>query len=171
MKRALVCLLLLPAMAGCASEPLPDLGPAPAYETALRDGSAIALADLQGEVVVLNLWATWCGPCKHEMPLIEELYQEFRAEGLRVLAVSMDDFPDSEERIDAFVNEAGLTYDIAWDKGGDAFVPAFFPHGSLGTPPETYLIGRDGHIVAFWAGAFDPNEAKNRDLVERALAA
>lgn len=168
MKLLVPALFVTLAFAGCASEPLPNLGIAPDYTTTLLDGSPVSLEEYEGNVLILNLWATWCAPCKRELPMIESLLDEFEADGLRVLAVSMD---DEQETVETYVEENQLGLEFAFDERGREFLSQFKPHGSLKTPPETFLIDREGNIVQFWGGAFDPREPDNLDLVKRALAA
>lgn len=98
------------------------------------------LADYRNQVVVLNVWATWCAPCRVEMPSFQRLYEEFRDDGLRVVAVSVD-APGMEQPIRDFVAELGLTFDIVYDSPG-AIQRDYMTTGV----PETFIIGRDGVI-------------------------
>lgn len=157
-------------VAGCTSAPpLPDHGPAPAYSVPLLDAEAQALQDMQGEVVLLNLWATWCKPCRYELPLLDALQAQHPE--LRIIAVSMDDSPNAEQEVRDYIADADVELEIAFDEGGRGFVPAFHSLGSRGAPPETFLISKDGRVVGIWNGLFDPEDPDNQDLLERALAA
>jgi peroxiredoxin len=98
------------------------------------------LADYRGQVTVLNVWATYCAPCRIEMPSFQRLYEEFRDDGLRIVAVSID-APGMEKPIRDFVAEFGLTFDILYDSPG-AIQRDYMTAGV----PETFVIGRNGVI-------------------------
>lgn len=138
--------------------------PAPEYEATTRDGKAIALEDLEGEVVMLNVWATWCVPCREEMPGLQTLHEEFADEDFRMIGVSIDD-RGAQGRIDTFTGTMGITYDI-WTDPDDRFASTFRTIGV----PETFLISKDGYIVYQWKGAFDPTSEQTRQIVQNALA-
>src|SRR5258708_2223417 len=97
--RILPAFLLLVAFQ-CAAASLQEGKPAPALEAKLLDGTSFSLHDAAGKVVVINFWATWCAPCRAEMPALDAFYRKHRDEGLVVLAVSMDD-PESEAKVRA----------------------------------------------------------------------
>ncbi len=125
------------------------------------------LADYRGKVLMINIWATWCVPCRVEMPSIERLQQAYADKGLRVVAVSVDD-PGTDAEIRSFVKQYGLTFEVLRD-----------PKGQLGDVsrdyqtsgyPETVIVGRDGIIRKKLLGAHDWASAENRALIERLLA-
>ncbi len=122
------------------------------------------LADYTGQVVLLNTWATWCAPCRAEMPAIEQLYRTFAPRGLKVVAVSVDE-PGAETGIQAFAEQFGLTFDVLHDPTG-AIEHSYQMTGL----PESFLIGRDGVIRKKVAGAVDWDSDGNRRLVARLLA-
>lgn len=124
----------------------------------LDDASRVArLADYRGSVVLLNVWATWCDPCRREMPSIERLYQDLRARGFKVAAVSIDD-AGAENDIRAFAREYGLSFDILHDPTGD-IQRAY----QLVGVPESFLIGRDG-VIRKKAFESDWSAPENRAL-------
>lgn len=123
------------------------------------------LADYRGAVVMINIWATWCKPCRLEMPTIEQLHRTYAAKGLKILAVSVDD-PGAEAQIRDFVKQYGLTFQILYDPKGE-ISETYHTAGY----PETIIIGRDGVIRKKLMGATDWNSPENRGLVERLLAA
>lgn len=123
-----------------------------------------SLADYRGQPVLLNIWATWCAPCRAEMPSIERLYRTYGPKGLRVVAVSIDD-PGSEAGIRAFAREMGLSFEILHDSTGQ--IQRIYQTTGV---PETVIIGRDGVIRKKTAGATDWDAEPNRRLVERLLA-
>src|SRR3989337_2651577 len=92
------------AAAGNAQE---SLKPAPAFELPDINGKKVSLTDFKGKVVLINFWATWCGPCKAEMPSLNSLYSTFKNEGFVVLAVSID---TSEKPVKSFVSEKGIAF-------------------------------------------------------------
>ncbi|HEU4749090.1 MAG TPA: TlpA disulfide reductase family protein [Gemmatimonadaceae bacterium] len=123
-----------------------------------------SLADYRGQVVMVNVWATWCLPCRVEMPSIEALHRDYAPKGFKVLAVSVDD-PGHAETIRAFVEQYGLTFDILHDPDKKIVEQ----YDILGYP-ETFIIGRDGLIRKKLLSATDWNSPEHRALVERLLA-
>jgi thiol-disulfide isomerase/thioredoxin len=129
--------------------------------------SVKSLADYKGQVVMLNIWATWCAPCRIEMPSIELLHKTYGPKGLKIVAVSVDD-PQTEPQIRDFVKQYGLTFQILHDTTGeDGDVSRAY---QIEGYPETVIIGRDGLIRKELMGATDWNSPLNRGLVERLLA-
>jgi cytochrome c biogenesis protein CcmG/thiol:disulfide interchange protein DsbE len=112
--------------------------PALTFETLDGEGE-IRLADYRGKAVVLNFWASWCEPCKDEAPLLEDVWQRYRDEGLVVLGIDAQDFRTDAQR---FVDRYGLTYPMVFD-GHGASLGRF---GNTGFP-ETWFVGRDGRLV------------------------
>lgn len=101
---------------------------------------AKTIADYKGEVVLLNIWATWCGPCRVEMPAIERLHRELGPKGLKVVAVSID-VGGMENAITAFTEEMKLSFEILHNPEGD--IQRSYQTTGV---PETFIIGRDGRI-------------------------
>jgi thiol-disulfide isomerase/thioredoxin len=118
---------------------------APNFELTTIDGKKMKLSDLKGKAVVLDFWATWCVPCKIEMPWFVELQNQYGPEGLAVIGVAMDD--SSNEEIAKFAKELGVNYPIL--RGKEAVGEAY---GGLPGLPTTFFIGRDGKIVDQDAG-------------------
>jgi cytochrome c biogenesis protein CcmG, thiol:disulfide interchange protein DsbE len=136
---------------------------APAFEAATVEGERVSLADLRGEVVLLNVWATWCFPCIREMPSLEALHRDLAGEGLRVVGVSVDAAGGVED-IRAFVEEHGLSMTILHDPE-QRVARAFATRGV----PETFLIGRDGTLLKHWIGRIDGRSESVRGPVREAL--
>jgi peroxiredoxin len=113
---------------------------APAFELETLDGGAMSLADHEGQVVVLNLWASWCPPCRAEMPALQSLYEEYRDQGLVVLAVNMT-YQDSAVAAAEFVAEFGLSFPVLLDQTG--LVGNLYRMRAL---PSTFFIDRQGVI-------------------------
>lgn len=119
---------------------------APDFEAIdLATGNAVSLAEYKGDVILLNLWATWCAPCRTEMPSMERLHEELGPLGLRIVAVSVDAV--GPEDVMAFVNELGLTFDILHDQS-QAIERRYQTSGL----PETFVINREGEIVHWEIG-------------------
>lgn len=114
--------------------------PAPDFTLDTLTGDQITLSDLRGMVVVVNLWTSWCPPCRAEMPAIENVYQANKERGLEVLAVNST-YQDSETSAAAFVQELGLTFPILLDRDGSVS-----NRYQLRALPTTYFIDRQGTI-------------------------
>ncbi|MGI8658947.1 MAG: TlpA family protein disulfide reductase [Candidatus Limnocylindria bacterium] len=114
--------------------------PAPDFTVADLDGNPIRLADLRGRPVIVNFWASWCGPCVEEFPLLNAAAAEHREEGLVVVGIV---YRDRSEAARDFMARNGGTWPSAMDPGERVATD----YGILGAP-ETYFIGRDGSIVA-----------------------
>jgi cytochrome c biogenesis protein CcmG, thiol:disulfide interchange protein DsbE len=123
----------------------------------------VTLADYKGKVVLLNVWATWCEPCRVEMPSIEKLHREFGARGLSVVAVSVDD-AGTEDHIREFASELGLTFQIVHDP-----TQATKAAWQVAGYPETFIIGREGKIRKKVIGAADWSSEANRALLRELL--
>ena len=123
------------------------------------------LADYKGQVVLLNIWATWCPPCLAEMPSIEELYKDYGPLGLKVVAVSIDDYV-GEDSIRTFTKNLGLTFDILHDPT-HAIERTYQTTGY----PESFVIARDGTIRKKWISAADWNSTGNRALFRELIGA
>ena len=108
--------------------------------TNLVTGDTVTLADYEGEVVLLNLWATWCAPCRVEMPSMERLYQELGPAGLKIVAVSVDQI--GSDRVLEFAEELELTFDVLHDPSGEIELD----YQATGLP-ESLILDREGVIV------------------------
>jgi thiol-disulfide isomerase/thioredoxin len=116
-----------------------DLAPDFSVE-ALGSGRRYRLADFAGGVLLLNFWATWCGPCRVEMPWLAHAYSRYRSQGLAILGVNMDD--GDMAAVERFARAMDVTYPIA--RNNDAIVSAY---GGVRFLPQSYLIGQNGEIV------------------------
>ena len=113
---------------------------APDFALQTPAGETIKLSDLRGQAVLVNLWATWCPPCRAEMQSIETMYQEYKDQGFTVLAINMT-YQDDASAVMPFVNEQVLTFPILLDETG--VVGNAYQLRSL---PSSYLVRRDGTI-------------------------
>ena len=113
---------------------------APDFELKTTTGETVKLSDYRGQAVLVNLWATWCPPCRAEMKSIDKVYNEYKDKGLVVLAVNMT-YQDDPSKIAPFVIEQGLTFPILLDETGE------MGHAyQLRSLPSSFFIGRDGII-------------------------
>lgn len=124
---------------------------------------AKGLDDYEGEVVLLNIWATWCAPCRKEMPSMQRLEEELGPRGLRIVAVSVD-APGMEEAIRTFTEEYGLSFEILHDAPG--VIQRDYQTTGV---PETFVIGRDGRIRRRIIGADDWSSTANVAFLARLL--
>jgi cytochrome c biogenesis protein CcmG, thiol:disulfide interchange protein DsbE len=113
---------------------------APDFELKTIEGKTIKLSDLRGQPVLVNLWATWCPPCRAEMQTLETVYNDYKDQGLTVLAVNMTS-QDDPQAIIPFVEERGITYPILLDDKGE--IARAYQMKSL---PSSFFIDRDGTI-------------------------
>ena len=144
-----------PSSPGDARQPAPDF----ALQT--PSGKTVRLADLRGKVVLIDFWATYCGPCKDSVPVFERLHRELKAAGLEVVGISEDSFVDA---VPEFVAEHKMTYTVVLDleqTAGEAY--------SLRGLPQAFLVDREGNIAARWFGWEPGHEAAMRAAVEAAL--
>lgn len=136
----------------------------PEYSAQSLSGQEIAFADHRGEVVLINVWATWCGPCRVEMPPIQNLYSRFKDQGFTVLAVSIDTGPSYKEKVEEFVREFELDFPVLLD-----------PESRIGRVlqtigvPETFVVDRQGRIIKRLIGATEWDSEANRALIEELL--
>jgi len=129
------CTLLL-SLCSTSSFALSEGKPAPTLDGKLLDGTPFHLASEKGNVVIINLWASWCSPCRTEMPAIERYYQQHRAEGLKVIAISMDDPQDDKEvrsLMTRYSFPAASIRDIQMDG-----------YGEIWRMPMTFIVDRNG---------------------------
>ena len=154
--------LLLGAV-GCSMSPVKaasELKPenerhvAPDFALKDSDGKVVHLSDYKGKVVVLDFWATWCGPCRIEIPWFTDLQRNQKDKGFEVLGVSMDD--EGWEVVKPFLSEVGVNYRVVM--GNDSTAQAY---GGVDALPTTFLIDRDGKIAAVHVGL-----ANKKDIVD-----
>jgi cytochrome c-type biogenesis protein len=140
--------------------------PAPDFAAVTLDSArqVRTLADYRGSPFILNVWATWCDPCREEMPSLQRLYDTYRERGLRVVAVSVDD-RGTEGLIREFVADHGLTFDVVHDPQS-AIMTAYQVRGV----PQTFLVSADGRIAGT-AFAADWMSAESRRRVDALFAA
>ncbi|PYO38206.1 MAG: hypothetical protein DMD29_13965 [Gemmatimonadetes bacterium] len=136
---------------------------APAFTAVdLRSGRPATLENYRGKPILLNIWATWCAPCRVEMPALERLSKKFAGTDFRVVAVSVDQ--DDSTVVDAFVKELGLSFDILHNQAGDIRQR----YQTTGVP-ESFVIDRDGRIIKKVIGPAEWDGPVNETLVRRLI--
>ena len=134
---------------------------APTFELkSIPDGKVVPLTSLRGKAVMVNFWATWCGPCKLEMPWLVDLQKKYGPDGLQIVGVAMDD--TAEKDIDAFARKMGVNYIVlqGTEKVGDAY-------GGVSGLPESFFLDRSGKIVDETVGLVSQSEIENN--IKRSL--
>ncbi len=163
--RHLVSGMMLFALAGCISDRGAEVGDlVPDYSAPDLSGTAVSLASQRGKVVLVNIWATWCGPCRVEMPPIQASYERYRDRGFNVLAVSTDAGPGYREKVEEFVRELGLEFPILLDP--ESRISQLLK--TVGVP-ETFVLDKEGRIVKRLIGATDWDSPANQALIEELL--
>lgn len=149
--------------AGTASQPAgrPELEPAPALALPGLDGKTVKLSDFKGKVVLVDFWATWCDPCKEEIPELVKLYPKLKDKGFVLLGVDMDE--EGAPAVKKFLAKQPIDYPLVLNGGERA------PKGwTVPGLPTAYLIGKDGTVRKRWFGEKDPEELEQ--AVTAALA-
>ncbi len=141
----------------------------PAIDFTLRDqfGKEHTLSDYKGKTVFLNFWATWCGPCRSEMPDIQNLYETYDTEGedaVIILGVAAPEIGQEKDEagIKTFLEEHGYTYPTVMDSTGELFAQY-----GISSFPTTFMIDRDGNIFGYVSGAL--NEEMMKNIIEQTL--
>jgi cytochrome c biogenesis protein CcmG, thiol:disulfide interchange protein DsbE len=144
---------------------------APSFVATDLEGNTVQLADLRGEVVLLNIWATWCAPCRQEMPSMQRLHERMGPRGVKIVAVSVDVQPGRVDaggnpggRIPEFAAEMGLTFPIWHDPEGN--IQRIYRTTGV---PESFVIDRSGMIVTKVQGPEEWDSEANIELFERLL--
>jgi len=140
---------------------VPGALPAPRFNASTPEGTKIGIDDLKGKLVLLNFWATWCPPCILEMPTMEKLHQEFKEEGLEVVAMN---FMEGPKTINAFIKKRGFTFTVLMDRSGE-----ISQRYGVHALPVTYLIGRQGNILVKSIGYKDWYKKEIRQFVSSLL--
>jgi peroxiredoxin len=130
------------------------------HATDVATGRPVTLEQYRGRVVLLNLWATWCQPCRVEMPSLERLSRRLGSDAFRVVAVSIDD--DADSVVAAYARQLGLSFDILHDPSA-AIKQAYQATGV----PESWVINRDGVIIKKVIGASEWDGPVNEALIRR----
>ena len=132
------------------------------------DGKSFKLSDYAGKVVIVNLWATWCGPCRVEIPELIRLGDEYRARGVELIGVTNEDPLEDAAKVKDFVAKQNINYRIAWASEG--FALGLMQGNVQNVIPQSFVITREGAVIAHLTG-FNPASTpqKLRAAVEQAL--
>ena len=132
----------------------PGAPPAPLSDSVMQasinllDGKTTKLADYSGKVLVVDLWATWCGPCQQEIPHLIEIAREYKDRGVEVLGLTREDPENTPEDVKRFSKDFNINYPIGWT---DDEMESELMRGR-GAIPQTYIIGRDGKVLKHFVG-------------------
>jgi len=152
MKRLVVLSLLLVAPVFAISLKKPaDRKVAPAFELKNAAGESVKLADYKGKVVLIDFWATWCLPCKAAMPWMNELADKYKAEGVEILGISMDE--DGWNVVKPFIAQMGVKYPIVMGNKRVGYL-----YGEIDNLPVAFFIDRDQKVAAIHLGAATRNQ-------------
>jgi thiol-disulfide isomerase/thioredoxin len=134
---------------------------APDFTLPTADGQQVSLRQLRGKVVFLNFWATWCIPCREEMPALERLHQTYPAQDLAVISI---DLKETADQVRAFFQKHGLSFPALLDQDGSVFRDYL-----VAGMPTTYLIGRDGTLLARGIGGRDWTRTEAQQLIKELI--
>lgn len=126
------------------------------------DGTTWKIADKKGKVLLVNMWATWCGPCRSEMPTLVKLQEANRDKGLEVIGLNTDD--EKVEDIEKFAEDMKLNYTLVW--GDTELQSALVKISKFGGIPQSFIIDRDGNLRGVFRGANPADVKKMSELVE-----
>jgi thiol-disulfide isomerase/thioredoxin len=151
----LALLLSVPALAGSSA----SSGPAPQFTLESRNGPKVSLAQYKGQVVMLNFWASWCGPCRQEMPLLENIYSKYKKMGFVLVGVNVE--PDSKDA-EGFLKglQAPVSFPVIYDK--DSTVSKAYDVQGM---PSTVIIDRKGNIRVLHRGYKPGDENEYLDSI------
>ena len=130
------------------------------------DGSTFKVADKKGKVLLLNMWATWCGPCRAEMPALVRMHETHGPQGFEVIGLNTDDEP--VELINKFAGEMKLNYPLVW--ADTQMQNALVKISNFGGIPQSFLIDRDGKLRGVFKGGAKPEIEKMEELVTQVVA-
>jgi len=133
-------------------------GPAPDFKLPARGGKNLSLADLRGKVVMLNFWATWCGPCRQEMPLLESIHRKYSKLGFTMVGVNVE--PDSKAAEAWLAKTVNVTFPIVYDR--DSQVSKLYKVAGM---PSTVIVDRKGNLRVLHKGYKPGDENKYMDHI------
>jgi len=135
------------------------------YSATRLDGSPYVIGEQKGKALLLNVWATWCGPCRYEIPELKSMQAELGPKGLEVVGIAVDEKPDNERDVKAFVAEKAIEYPVVLDPEGRILLLL-----ETSTVPTTGLLDRSGQVVWYSVGIVQSNNPALTEALEKALA-
>lgn len=162
-KRLMTTLLCcaIAAFSAAASAATPAKGAAADFTLKSNSGKNIKLSELRGQVVMINFWATWCGPCRQEMPLLEQLYQKYSAMGFTILGVNVEENPNDAVK---WLKERPVTFPILFDN--ESAVSELY---NVSAMPTTLILDRGGNIRFLHLGYVPGTEEKYQQEIRKLL--
>jgi len=138
--------------------------PVAAAETKMLEGDPFKFSDTKGRVILVNLWATWCGPCREEMPELVKMQEKYRDKKFEIVGLDVD--PEPEAQVKKFVEKMGLNYKIGWAER-DLVAEFIRLGGGKQGIPQSFLINREGKLVAVFTGVGPRVINKMKETVDR----
>lgn len=137
------------------SGPVAEIGKAaPDFELGVLGGDYLSLSELRGKVVLLNFWATWCEPCREEMPAMQKVYEKYQEQGFEIVGINLQ---ETEVTVQGFVNQLGLTFPIVYDLTGEVYDTYL-----VRPMPTSYFVDRDGIIRFLFIGPMSEEAMEQR---------
>jgi len=140
----------------------PEVGLAPLKDV---NGAPFKLADFFGKVTVVNFWATWCGPCRREIPELVKLHKEFQSRGVEVIGLTSEDPDASAEKVRKFIQDFQIDYRIGWATG-QVSAPLMQGHTAI---PQIFVISPDARILKRFVGFSPAYTSELKQVLEDAL--
>jgi len=141
-----------------ANQPSPKAEFAPGFILSDLTGAGVNLSDFKGRIVILNFWATWCPPCREEMPHMQSFYEKNKENDIEILAVNLTNMDDGQQAIEKFVQDYGLTFPVLLDDNGDVG-----ERYEIMTIPTSYILDTEGRIFQKVVGPM--NEEMMNEIV------
>ena len=140
-----------------------DIQFAPDFTLSSTTDSSFTLSELRGKVVILNFWATWCGPCRLEIPDFNELYKEHKKDGLEILGISIS---DNKKALQNFSKSYRVDYPLLFDspRNMDKLTRSY---GGVYAVPTSYIIGRKGNVITSFPGAIIKGQYGYAEFMEK----
>ncbi len=158
LKLLVIILSLVVLLAGCGGQN-PLLGkPAPDFQLTSLDGQPVSLSDLKGNPVLINFWATWCPPCRGEMPYLQQIYEKWQIMGLVLLAINIQ---ESSSDVEGFMQSQGLSLPVLLDSDG-----AIAAQYGIEAIPATFFIDSEGTVQEVKVGAFQSTAEIEESLLQ-----
>ncbi len=156
---ALWLLITLPTLVACTEAEV-DL--APDFELQTVDGNSVRLRDLRGQVVMINFWATWCAPCRQEMPALSQMYSDLKDEGFVLLGINLD---QQSGKAREYLQQTPVTFPVLLDS--QSTVANLYQNTAV---PSSYFIDKRGELVHMHKGYRPGEEDKYRSIIQKLLA-